>query len=65
MTVVVTDVSPGDGVLLGVPVASIVANSCYTAWVSAEDEVTVRFNNYSVGAINPAAGDFTIMVIKQ
>lgn len=38
------------------------ANSCWTAYVSANDVVTVRFNNYSAGAINPAIGDFSVIV---
>lgn len=65
LTVTVKGAAIGDGVMLGPPVASVVANSCYTAWVSAADEVTVRFNNYSAGALNPASGDFVVMVTKQ
>ena len=54
----------GDCVTLGVDPAAVLANSCYTAWVSAADTVTVRFNNYSTGALNPAAGTFKIIVTK-
>lgn len=48
----------------GVSVTSTVnpANSYWTAYVSADDVVTVRFNNYSAGAINPASGDFSVIV---
>ncbi|MGI9160034.1 MAG: hypothetical protein ACR2K1_09810, partial [Saprospiraceae bacterium] len=49
LTITVTGASDGDVVGLGVPNAAITANSCYTAWVSASNTVTIRFNNYSTG----------------
>ena len=55
---------PNELVSLGVPNASVNANTCFTAWVSATDTVTVRFNNYSSGAIDPASGTFKIKVFK-
>jgi hypothetical protein len=64
LTITVTGVSDGDVVSLGVPNASVNANTCFTAWVSATDTVTVRFNNYSSGAIDPASGTFKIKVFK-
>jgi hypothetical protein len=64
LTITVTGAASGDVVSLGVPNASVNANTCFTAWVSATDTVTVRFNNYSSGAIDPASGTFKIKVFK-
>lgn len=60
----VTGVSEGDVVSLGVPNGSVVDHSCYTAWVSATNQVTVRFSNYGTGALDPASGTFKIKVFK-
>lgn len=54
----------GDFVSLGVPVASVLPDSLFSATVTANDTVTVRFNNYSAGAQNPAAGNFNVGVIR-
>lgn len=62
LTVTVPGAVLSDVVSLGVPNASVNANSCFTAWVSAANTVTVRHNNYSGAAINPASGTFTIEV---
>lgn len=62
LTVTVLGAQLGDFVELSVPVVSIQANSSYSAWVSAADEVTVRFNNYSSSAKNPGSGDFRVRV---
>jgi len=64
LTITVGGASDGDVVNLGVPNGSVNANSCFTAWVSATDTVTVRFNNYSSGAIDPSSGSFKVSVIK-
>jgi hypothetical protein len=64
LTITVTGASDGDVVSLGVPNASVNANTCYTAWVSAANTVTVRFNNYSSGTLNPASGTFKVFVTK-
>jgi hypothetical protein len=64
LTIALTGAADGDVVLLGVPNASILPDSCYTAWVSAANTVTVRFNNYSAGAQNPASGTFRVSVVK-
>ena len=55
---------PGDMVFLGIDPGSVLPNSCYTAWVSAPDTVTVRFNNYSAAPQDPPAGDFKVSVVK-
>jgi len=57
--------SPGDVVLLGVDPAAVLPNSSFTAWVSAADTVTIRFNNYSAVAQDPPAGNFKVSVIKM
>jgi hypothetical protein len=64
LTITVTGAAEGDVVALGIPNASIVANASYIAWVSATNTVTVRFNNYSSGAVDPASGTFKIKVLK-
>lgn len=64
LNVTVTNARTGDAVLLGVPNAAMNANSSYFAWVSANDTVTVRFNNYSAAAIDPANATFKISVVR-
>ncbi len=64
LTIGVTGAALGDVVLLGVPNASQPANSCYTAFVSAANTVTVRFNNYSAAAVDPANGTFRVAIVK-
>lgn len=54
----------GDVVNLGVPSSSVTSNTSFTTWVSATNTVTVRFNNYSNAAIDPASGNFKVKVIK-
>lgn len=62
LTITVTGAALSDVVSLGVPNGSVNANSSFSAWVSAADTVTVRFNNYSAGAIDPASGTFRVSV---
>lgn len=64
LTIAVTGAVDGDTVLLGVPISSQNANTCYTAFVSSPGIVTVRFNNYSSGSINPASGTFKVKIIR-
>lgn len=64
LTITLTGAVDGEAVVLGVPNAAVNANSCYTAWVSAANTVTVRFNNYSSGAIDPASATFKVTIIK-
>jgi hypothetical protein len=65
LTIAVTGAAVGDVVSLGIPSAAVNANSEYTARVSAANTVTVRFNNYSIAAINPASGTFKVIVFKN
>jgi hypothetical protein len=62
MTIAVTGAADGDVVSLGVPNAAVNANTSYSAWVSAANTVTVRFNNYSSGTVDPASGSFKVFV---
>lgn len=62
LTITVTGAATGNVVDVGVPNASVLSNSSFTAWVSATNTVSVRFNNYSSGAQNPAAGTFKVAV---
>lgn len=64
LTITVTGAAVGDTVWLGVPNGSVNANTCFTAWVSAANTVTVRFNNYSSAASDPASGTFRVAVIQ-
>lgn len=63
LTISVPGAALGDIVILGVPNGSVNANTCYTAWVSAANTVSIRFNNYSAGAVNPASGAFNVAVL--
>src|SRR5262249_17850907 len=51
LTINVLGAAISDPVFLGADNASVNANTCFTAWVSAAGVVTVRFNNYSAGAV--------------
>lgn len=64
LTISLPGAALGDPVILGVPHAAVVANTSYTAWVSATDVVTVRLNNYSSGAANPTSGTFKVTIVK-
>lgn len=64
LTITVTGAADGDIVYVGTPNAAVHANTCYTAFVSAANTVTVRFNNYSAAAVDPASGTFRVSVLK-
>lgn len=64
LTITVTGAASGDMVALGVPNAAVLANTSYTAWVSANDVVTVRLHNYDNADKNPASATFKVMVFK-
>jgi hypothetical protein len=63
LTITVTGAAVGDIVMLGTPVQA--ANSTFTAFVSATNTVSVRMNNYSALAIDPASAAFKVYVIKN
>jgi len=64
LTITVTGAADGDMVILGVPNTAVNANTCYTARVSAANTVSVRFNNYSTAAVDPASASFKVVVLK-
>lgn len=64
LTITLTGAATGDMVALGVPNVATLANTCYTAWVSADNTVTIRFNNFDNADKNPALGTFKVMVFK-
>lgn len=64
LTVTVTGAGLGDTVSIGVPNASVMANSSYSAWVSAADTVTIRFTNAGALPRDPASGTFRATVFK-
>jgi hypothetical protein len=64
LTVAVTNAAVGDMVVVGFDPAGLDANSCYTGFVDSAGSVTVRFNNYSAAAIDPAARDFNVSIFK-
>ncbi len=49
---------------LGFEPGVVLPDSCYTAFVDSSGSVTVRFNNYSAAPQQPAAGNFTVSVLK-
>jgi hypothetical protein len=62
-TLPVSSVQSGDTISLGVPPASVMVNSCYTAW-STDGAIVVRFNNYGVTTLDPPPGTFRAVVIE-
>lgn len=62
LTVSLTGAAVGDVVSLGNP--NPAANTFYSATVTAANTVTVRFNNYSSSAVDPASGIFKLVLIK-
>jgi hypothetical protein len=63
LTITVTGAAVGDSVAIGLPAAPD-ANGCFTGWVSAANTVTVRFNNYSAGSIDPASATYRATVTQ-
>jgi len=64
LTITVTGAALSDVVLLGVPNSAVNNNTSFSAWVSNTNTVTVRFNNYSSGPVNPGPGTFRVSVLK-
>lgn len=65
LTIALAGAAVNDMAVVGYDPVGLDANSCYTAFVDAAGSVTVRFNNYSAGAIDPGARDFTVSVLKR
>lgn len=65
LTVTVTGAALSDEVVLGVPNGSTQTGSCFSAWVSSANTVTVRFSVYGITAKDPASGSFKVSVIKR
>lgn len=61
--ITVTGAALGDPVILG-NFTTLLANAAYQAYVSAADEVKVRLNNETSGALDPASQVFRIGVVK-
>jgi len=65
LTITVTGAVSGDAVILGVPNASVPGGgSAFSAWVSANNTVSVRFSNFSGADLNPPTGTFRVSVLK-
>lgn len=64
LTITVTGAADGDDVVVSPPNGSANTNSHFTARVSSANTVSVKFSNYSSGAIDPASGTFKVTVIK-
>lgn len=64
IAIAVSGAEDGDAVSIGVPASSILPNSSYSAWVSASGFITIRFNNYSSGVLDPTGGTFKVKVLK-
>ena len=65
LTITVTGAIKGDSAVCSPPDSgSFDANVAYTAFVSANDTVTVRLNNYSSMAVNPGNGTVVCRVFK-
>lgn len=64
LTITVRGARDGDPCFVSPPNGSVNIDSCFTAWVSANDTVSVRYNNYSAGALNPASGVFRVVVFR-
>lgn len=60
-----SDIVEGDAVIVRPMSATILPNSCYTAWCSAAGVVTLRFNNYSSAAQDPPVGVFKFTLIQH
>lgn len=64
LTIAVAGAAVGDTVSIGVDNASVMANSSYSAWVSAANTVTIRFTNAGALPRDPASGTFRATVFK-
>lgn len=64
LTVSILGVTAGANniVTVGPADAAMNPDSNYSAWISADDTISIQFNNYSTGAIDPANASFAILV---
>ena len=60
----ITGAEEGDVVALGIQNSVNLNHSCFTAWVSAANTVTVRFSNYGTGSLDPVSATFKVKVFK-
>jgi hypothetical protein len=60
----ITGAEEGDVVALGIQNSVNLNHSCFTAWVSASGQVTVRFSNYGTGSLDPVSATFKVKVFK-
>jgi len=63
LTITVTGAAVGKPVWLGTP-ASLNNHTGFMGYVSATNTVTVRFLNFSSGAVDPASGSYTVAVLQ-
>ncbi len=64
LTIVLPGAADGDVVVLGVPIAALNPASCYTAFVSSINTVTVRLNDYSLLGVAGGTGTFRVSILK-
>jgi hypothetical protein len=65
LTIAQTGVTDRDGIVVGVPVASMPTTGSFSGYVSAAGVVSVRFCNNGLSSVDPASGSFKITVVKQ
>lgn len=65
LTVTVNGATPQDYVVLSLPNAEMGTARLFTAWVSAQDTVTIQFDNQTGGAVNLGEAVFGVLVIKK
>lgn len=64
LTISATGALIGYPCIVGITNIGANANTTYTCEVVSNDLLTVKFNNYSAGAINPASAGFTALYFK-
>lgn len=64
LTVTATGATDANPVWVGIPNAAGAPNSFYVAWVSAPNQVTVRFFNIGLTPIDPPSATFRVIVAK-
>jgi hypothetical protein len=62
--IVANGAEDGDAVSLGVPNDVATEGGVYSAWVSALNQVTVKFSNTTAAAIDPPSGTFKVKILK-